>query len=660
MPKFSILATLLISFHCFSQSSDTTTFSVVNSGNIKGFLKTWKNPGGSFGYWYQYNDRGRGDSMRVEYREDAQGFPVWMKATGKDYMKNPVFEDFSWENRIAKWKNNSEEQQKTVTGKAFYQGLKSQSGHLVKALRANGNKINTLPTGEVSMIVLEQIKLGSGGKPVYLVQLNGLDLTPSYSWVDEKDEDFASVSEWNSTILRDYEKYVDTLLSRQKKYEVEFFNQLAAALPEIQPEFVLIKNVNVFDAVNATMMNGQDVLIRNGRIEKIAAANNIQQPTAKIIDGRGKTALPGLWDMHVHMTSDLDGILHMAAGVTHVRDMGNSAALLGRMEKINQGKIIGPRLEIISGLIDGAGPFAAPTGALINNVEEGIKAIDNYASKGYQQIKLYSSIKPEWVIPLVNHAKEKNLRVCGHIPAFMTATSAINAGYNEVTHMNMLALNFFGDTIDTRSPLRFSIPAKKTATLDLQGTEMKKFIQLLKDKKITVDPTLGVFEGMFTSREKLLDAAYVAIVDHLPLQWQRTVRAGGGGLPVPEGMDETFRKSFTAFLQITKLLYDNNIRIVAGTDGTPGFALHRELELYVQAGIPANKVLQLATFGAANYTGKAKEIGSIEKGKLADLILVDGNPAENISDIRKVKWVITQGRIYESGKLYSAISIKPF
>jgi hypothetical protein len=150
--------------------------------------------------------------------------------------------------------------------------------------------------------------------------------------------------------------------------------------------------------------------------------------------------------------------------------------LLTRAKQFREGTIIGPRVEIMSGFIDGKDPMAAPTGTLIGSVEEGKKAIQDYAAKGYQQIKLYSSIKPSWVKPLADEAHRLGLRVCGHIPAFMTATTAIQNGYDEITHLNMLALNFFGDTIDTRDPRRFSVPAQRTASLDLQGSEMKKFI----------------------------------------------------------------------------------------------------------------------------------------------------------------------------------------
>jgi predicted amidohydrolase YtcJ len=226
--------------------------------------------------------------------------------------------------------------------------------------------------------------------------------------------------------------------------------------------------------------------------------------------------------------------------------------------------------------------------------------------------------------------------------------------------MNMLALNFFGDTVDTRSTLRFSLPAAKTASLDLEGDEMKAFIQLLKTKEITVDPTLSVFESMFTARDGAMEDKYKTIVTRLPIQLQRVIRAGGGGVPVPDGMSDTYIKSFDAFLKITKMLYDNGIRIVPGTDGMAGFDLHRELELYVKAGIPSAKVLQLATLGTASYTGKANECGSILPGKKADMILVEGNPVEAISNIRNTAWVIKDGILYNPAVLYKAIAIQPY
>src|SRR5215470_12516150 len=176
---------LMLSYSCFAQSVDTTTYSVVNSGNTKGFDKVWKNNDGSFGEWFQFNDRGRGDSVRITYREDQEGFPTYLSASGKDYMKNDVHEEFNLSNGIAKWKNNAEDEQKEAKEKLFYSGLKAQGGHLVKALKANGDKLKLLPYGEVHLTELESHTVGSGAtqKAIRLVQIDGFGLTPSYSWV---------------------------------------------------------------------------------------------------------------------------------------------------------------------------------------------------------------------------------------------------------------------------------------------------------------------------------------------------------------------------------------------------------------------------------------------------------------------------------------------
>jgi len=662
MYKSFLLAALFFPVFAIAQSLDTVTFSFVSAGRVQGFDKIWKNKDGSYGEWFQFNDRGRGDSLRIEYREDDKGFLTYLKGSVVDYMKNPVSEEFGITNGKTWWKNTAENGERASTGKAFYIALKTGGGHLTKALQANNNKISLLPYGEMQMRKLAEhtITKGTEKKKLQLVELKGLGFTPGYAWLDENGNDFANVSDWSSIIIQGYETRIDELLQVQKKYENNFYGELGKTLPQKLKQWVLIQNTNVFDAKNAKLLNNKDVLIHNGVVKQIAAANTIKQSGAQVIDGKGKTLMPGLWDMHVHMSSNLDGILHLAGGVTHVRDMGSNASLLDRVKQMHSGELIGPRIEIMSGFIDGKDPMAAPTGTLIASVEEGKKAIQDYAAKGYQQIKLYSSIKPEWVKPLTEEAHRLKMRVAGHIPAFMTATKAINSGYDEITHMNMLALNFFGDTIDTRIPLRFSVPAQRTASLDLQSAEVKALIALLKQKGIAVDPTVGVFEDLFTSREGEMAPRYKTIADHFPLNTQRNIKAGGGGLPVPDGMDETYRKSFKAFLAMTKLLYDNGITILPGTDGFAGFDLHRELELYVQAGIPTEKVLQIATYIPAVYTGKSKEYGHIAVGSKADFILVDGNPVQNISDLRKRKLVFANGNMYDPGKLYSAISVKPF
>jgi imidazolonepropionase-like amidohydrolase len=185
-------------------------------------------------------------------------------------------------------------------------------------------------------------------------------------------------------------------------------------------------------------------------------------------------------------------------------------------------------------------------------------------------------------------------------------------------------------------------------------------IQQLKEHHIAVDPTVNVFEEMFLGRDGVMSAAWKGVVGRFPAQAQRNMQAGGGGLPVPEGMDETYRQSFNAMLRIVKLLYDNNIPIVSGTDAFAGFMLHRELELYAQAGIPNAAVLQIATIGSARVAGVDKTTGSIAEGKQANLVLIDGNPLENISDIRRAVMTVKGEKLFDNSALYNSISIKGY
>jgi hypothetical protein len=667
LPKCKTLAVLsafllLLSTNGFSQKNDTVFYTILMTGTDKGALKSVQKTAGSYENWYEFNDRGRGDSLHIIYRQDNEGFPTYIHIQGKDYFKKPVTEDFSLTNGNAQWKNNGENERVAVKGKAFYVSLQGSCGNIIKALKSNHNKIKLLPFGEASLKVLLQHTIGSGvaARKLTLCSVSGFNFVPDYYWVDEQDHLFAVASEWFAQVLRGYESYVPELIAIQKKIEHDRNYTFAKELPEKVAGNILVKNVTLFDAENARQLPHTDVLIGDGIIKEVSVGKAINTPAARVIDGSGHTLLPGLWDMHVHFTEGMEGILHLAAGVMHVRDMGNDTSLLGYVREINNGELIGPKVEILSGLIDGAGPYAAPVGTIISNVEEGKKFIAMYAGLGYHQIKFYSSIKPEWLKPLIAEARKYNLRVCGHIPAYMLAEQAIETGYNEVTHMNMLVLNFFRDTIDTRTPQRFLVPANKAAGLDLNSKPVKDFIALMKAHDITTDPTLVALEPIFVARDGVLEEKNRSIIKRFPLQIQRTMRAGGGGLAVPPGMDSTFLKSFDKFLKLTKLLYDSGIRIVAGSDGTPGFDLHRELELYVKAGIPAEKVLQLATYGAAVYTGKSKSLGSISVGKVADLVLVAGDPVKNISDIRHTKLVIREAVIYDTNKLYKAVSIEPF
>jgi hypothetical protein len=284
--------------------------------------------------------------------------------------------------------------------------------------------------------------------------------------------------------------------------------------------------------------------------------------------------------------------------------------------------------------------------------------VNRYADLGYIQIKLYSSLKPELVPGIATLAHSRGLRLSGHIPNGITASTFVEDGADEIQHINFIFLNFLASKVkDTRTPERFTAVGDNAAKLDLQSKPVNDFIQLLLDHHTTVDVTLATFEGMFNERPGQVSPDFAPVLKRLPAQVQRG--AYTGGLPVTAENDQLYKDSYKAMLKMTKRMYDAGVPILAGTDATAGIMLHRELELEVEAGIPAAKSLQIATFNAAKLLKQEKELGSIAEGKRADFLLVEGNPAEHISDIRRCRMVMKNGTLYNSGDLYTAMGIRP-
>jgi len=255
-------------------------------------------------------------------------------------------------------------------------------------------------------------------------------------------------------------------------------------------------------------------------------------------------------------------------------------------------------------------------------------------------------------------AHAKGMRLSGHVPNGMTAEQFVRAGADEIQHMNFIFLNFMADKAgDTRTPARLTVVGENAAALDQNSPAVAAFLRLLLDRKTVIDPTLGIFESDFTDRPGQVAAGWAPILSRLPAQIQRAAMVGG--LPAPGVKDQLYKDSFAALLRMTKRLYDSGVPLVAGTDNVEGLMLHRELELWVKAGIPPGKVLQVATLGAAKVAKADRELGSIQPGKRADLVLISGDPVRNISDIRRCTLVIRNGAEYRSAELYAALDIRP-
>ncbi len=648
---------------CPAAAIGSQVFSFSLGGNRAGFQTECLMADGVREYLFEFNDRGRGPSVRSRIAMDSAGIPVSLAVDGHDYLKSPIAERFVVSDGRAEWTNKVEEGERQIDSPAFYlsqSGVPSEIALLARALRtAAGARLPLLPLGEARLERLEERRVDAAGerRSVTLYTIAGPGFQPQPVWLDEDGELFAVVNAWSQLVPEGWEAAADTLLKAQDAQLAKARRAQAERLIRRHDGPLAIEHATVFDAEARVMRTGTTVLIDGNAIHAVGPDGDVAIPAgARRIDAAGRALLPGLWDMHTHPEPE-DGLLLLAAGITGVRDMAAEPAKITRMRAWETGEAVGPRIAF-AGILDGPGPFQGPTEMLAGTEEEARRMVQAMADAGFQLVKIYSSIKPELVPAIVDEARRHGMRVGGHVPAFMTAEQAVRAGFDEIQHMNMLFLNFLFDQVpDTRTPARLTAVAEHAAGLDLASVEAKEFIALLAARKVTVDPTLQLFENLILDRPGQVATAYAPVAGRLPPMVRRGLQ--DGGFVTPAGRAGRYRDSFHAMQRMLLALHTAGVPIVAGTDSGYGFALVRELELYVAAGIPAADVLGMATLGAARAAGQGERLGSIEPGKLADLILVDGDPSVDPGALRNLRLVVKDGVPLDPEQMWRELGIGP-
>jgi len=445
----------------------------------------------------------------------------------------------------------------------------------------------------------------------------------------------------------------------QEKMDAELSRRLAQEMTHIPKGDLVIRNARLFDPRDLSVTPGRSVLVRGERIIRIEAYSDLKPAAdAEIIDAQGRFLMPGLWDNHQHFGSAEDGALDLANGVTSARDMANDTdTFLERVARFDNGSELGPRV-LKAGIIDGTGEFAGPTKMRADTAAEALKDVAWYAAHGYVQMKIYSSIKPELVPIIADRAHALGMRVSGHVPAFMSARQFIEGGADEIQHFNFIELNFlFPEVKETRNRDRFIKVAERAREFTPDKPEVREFINFLKQHHTVLDPTINVFEGLFCGDPAAITPGLEDVVPRFPAQVRRVMRSGA--LEAPPDKVAAYKEAFPAMLGLLKAVYDAGVTIIPGTDELSGYTLHHELELYVRAGIPASEVLRMATLTPAIVMGVNKDRGVIAGGKLADMILVDGDPTKEIRDVRKITTVIKGGRVYDPAKIEKVLGITP-
>jgi imidazolonepropionase-like amidohydrolase len=662
-----ILLTILLVWVPVLANASEVAYTILLENGVKAGHQIVKRHGNKVDVSFDFKENGRGPTLKERIILAFDGTIKNYRVSGTSEMGGEVSERFTAKNNLIQWHSNSENGSKKINQNGFYIPINSSwevNSLMITALsKSKNNYLPLLPSGGLKQQVLDEIvvKKGSLQQNVKLVMQVGIGLKPDFFWATtgKIPRLFAAIIPGYSYLIeKGWEDSLKSLSEKQNLANQKILYQKAQQLQHPINGPLLIKNIRLFDSENAFLTEPHDVLIENKRIVKITSVASIVEFEGDTIDGSGKTLLPGLFDMHTHINK-WSGLYHLSAGVTTVRDMGNSNTEVQEIiSDSTNNQLLFPHI-IPAGFIEGKSEYSSSDGIMIENLAQVKESIDWYFEHGYRHIKIYSSFPKDLVRETSAYAHEKGMTVGGHVPGFMKADEAIDSGFNELNHMNQVVLNFLSDNkTDTRTLERFYLPAEQTGSIDFDSQEVKAFIELLIDKKITIDPTLSAFDFIKQKDGEMADP-FASIAEHLPPDLQRSFKTGTMNIP-NTATANTYKHSYNKMIEFVGLLHKNGVSLVAGTDTLAGFGLHSELELYVKAGISPAEALQIATWNGAKVSKILRDRGSIEVNKLADLIIVDGEPTTNIEDIRKISTVITNGKVIYPHELHVALGVKPF
>lgn len=639
--------------------AETVRWSVVTSGEKVGFVEADEQDS-TVAISYDVKNNGRGPTTTEEIELGADGLPVRWAIDGTSTFGSEVRERFARDGQTVRWTDSTGTQEREQAAIALYiaqNGSPWALGLYARALlKDEDQRMAALPGGELQLEALGEAQVQ--GTTYRAFSISGIDLSPELILLDPQGRLFARIDTDGATVREGSEGAVPELTELATRLTAERFAALQKRFAHTLDGPMRIRNVRVFDPKAGTLGDPVSVVVSGERIAGIHPLDAPATPGEIVVDGQGGTILPGLHDMHAHV-SPQSALLYLAAGVTSIRDMGNDNAVLdGLMERIEDGTVAGPRI-VRNGFLEGRSSYSARNGIIAASEAEAVEAVRWYAARGYWQIKIYNSMNPDWIPAVVREARRLGMGVTGHIPAFTNADTMIAAGYDEVTHINQLMLGWVLDPKeDTRTPLRLTA-MRRTADLDLSSAQVQQTIEAMAAHDIALDPTAVTLELLMLSRDGQPSPAVANYIDHLPIALQRRRRQGIAPIETPADA-AAYEGSFVKIKELIKRLHDRGVRLLPGTDDATGLSLHRELQIYGEAGIAPAEVLRLGTLAPEVYMGRDQYLGSVERGKYADFLLLPGNPLEDLRELHRIAMVVKGGTIYFPSEIYAAFGVKPF
>ncbi|HTT18211.1 MAG TPA: amidohydrolase family protein [Candidatus Sulfotelmatobacter sp.] len=527
------------------------------------------------------------------------------------------------------------------------------------ATHGSPSQLSTLPNGSVKIEPRGQDTIHVGGKDEKLDRytVEGLIWGRETLWFDGKRNLVAAITtdaefDHFEAIRDGYESALAAFVSRAGADEMSALAELSKTIPGSHAPTLAIVGATLIDGSGASPLADSAVVIHNGTIVAAGPRADIRIPKdAQVIDGKEKFLLPGLWDMHAHFEQVEWGPIYLAAGVTTVRDCGNEFEFITAVrDAIAQGRGLGPRL-LLAGVVDGTGPIALGVGR-VDTPEQARSWVDRYHAANFQQMKIYSSVKLDELKVVADEAHRLGMTVTGHVPEGLNAYQTIDAGQDQINHIQYIADIMHAPIPDGTTRLE---RRKAMAEINLDSAEATKAVSFLKEHHTVIDPTMALFE-LFTATTAKPPASFEPGVEKISPELAQPLT----DVEPPSERSELFTKIFSKEIGIVGALHRAGVPIVAGTDqAVPGHSLHREIEIYVQAGFTPMEAIQAATIVPARVMGLDKELGTIEKGKHADLILLTADPLADIRNTRNVEYVISNGAMYRAAELWESVGFKP-
>lgn len=664
--KYVLLALSLAVTGSGALAAETERLSIVSNGETVGSLVAVTD-GGRVTVDYRVDNNGRGPKHREDIVLGPGGVPVSWTIRGTSLMGGPVEERYRWADGRAEWKSQADAGSGSAKAPPLYvvnDDSPWASGIYARAaLAPPDGRLDVLPGGTLSITKVRDATIGAGAKavPVTVYRLTGVQLNPAYVMLDRRRRLFATFGggEGGIAVRTGYEAAVPAIGALATAIEAERGRDLQRRLAHRFDAPVRITNVRIFDPAAGTLSAPSTVVVMRDTIAQVIAADHGPAPADEVvIDGEGGTLYPGLHDMHSHATLS-SGLMYLAAGVTATRDMGNdNRFLLDLLPRIDAGEVAWPRI-VPAGFLEGRSPYSARYGRIPATLEQALADVRWYADHGYFEIKIYNSMNPDWVRPIAAEAHRLGLGVSGHVPAFSSPDRVIADGYDAIAHVNQLMLGWILDPAeDTRTPLRLTAMARG-GSLDLRSERVQRTVRAMKAKGVALDTTAVIVEQLMLSRAGQVPPGQENTLSHLPIGFQRYRKRSFVTLE-DAADDRAYRTGFAKVIEVIGMLHRHGVRLLPGTDDATGFTLLRELELYVKAGLTPAEALRTATLGSEEFLQRTDRLGTIQRGKLADLVLVAGDPTRDISAIRAPRLVMKGGTIYLPSEIHAALGIVPF